>query len=316
MNNFFSSKTPKKYSTKKCFIYDSVEARAYFDYLAPPSSRFIISKEGLDLYHIPPIGIQSSDFPPVEFIVPPALLKSNLQKAIRRRLSEIAVTTALALLQSSPVEFIRRLGVIFIEDVCATPDMVLVVWLMVADKYYKLSSRDIWILLNVVHRLSREEGFLEDTIWETCKKTYTLAELLKTGNSSDCVLAIKLRQMYGGMKGDMNMLDNAVAYYLEHPIPSSQPMIFMDSKEVSLKLYIIDDAIDFHCYPNMLREIRAMTGYKYQEEDIKFCIWYTCSGINCRKSWTIENQKLWKNKPIYNAIISCVKDFRKKCISE
>lgn len=317
LHNFFKINAPEKYNTKKCFIYDSSIGKAYFSYSSPANAKFIVEKEGFKLYYIAPIGHPPKNFGKIEFIVSPSLLKSNLQKAVRRRLSDIAVTTALALIQSSPVEFIRRLSIIFIEDVEANEDLVFIVWLTVADKYYRWTSTDILYLLNAVYYITTETDCLPESIRDTCNIHYTLHELVGIKNVSDTVLCIKLREMYGGMKGDMNMLECAVVHYLSNSVKSSkitsQPLAIREDS-ILQKLYIIDDAIDFHCFPTMLREIRVASQYKYEENEIQKCIWYTCSGINVRKPWTIEYEKEWKTKPIYGKIIEAVKKCREKCI--
>lgn len=314
LHNFFQVNSPEKYSTKKCFIYDSTIGKAYFAFSSPEHAKFVVSKEGFHLYYI---GCETpvKEFPKSEFIVPTALLKSNLQKAVRRRLTEISVPTALAFIQSSPIEFIRRLSIIFIEDIEANEDIVFIVWLMLADKYYKWTPRDILYLLNAVYYITVEMDCLPETIYDSCNTHYTLHELVSMEDVSDVVLSIKLREMYGGMKGDMNMLESAIVYYLEKKTYKPSRLchhLIIREDTILQKLYIIDDAIDFHCYPTMLREVRAAIGYKYEEDEIKKCIWFSCSGLNYRKQYTLDNAKEWIEKPIYSVIIDEVKKCRER----
>ena len=80
------------------------------------------------------------------------LIKSNLQKAVRRCDNQIAIQSALVLIQMAPMELLRRLPIIYIEDVCLMDSYSIVVWLMMADKDYSaLKKRDIDIILNIVN---------------------------------------------------------------------------------------------------------------------------------------------------------------------
>ena len=51
------------------------------------------------------------------------------------------------------MELLRRLPIIYIEDVCLQDSYPIVVWLMMADKDYTLCKTDIDILLNIVNSL-------------------------------------------------------------------------------------------------------------------------------------------------------------------
>ena len=78
------------------------------------------------------------------------LVKSNLQKAIRRCDSQIAFQSTLVLLQCAPMELLRRLPIIYIEDVCLMDSYPIIIWLMMADRDYgTLKNRDIDIILNI-----------------------------------------------------------------------------------------------------------------------------------------------------------------------
>jgi hypothetical protein len=117
LDSFFKvSVTPS--SSKKSFIYDPANCDAWFDYQPGNSDTYITCKEGIRLYYrqsgyaTRPLPVVNS--PPI--FVP--LLKSNLQKAVRRMDTNAALTTTLMLLELDPVEVIRRLPIIYIEDVC------------------------------------------------------------------------------------------------------------------------------------------------------------------------------------------------------
>lgn len=76
--------------------------------------------------------------------ISPAIVKSMLQKAIRRRKGSAAVRLAYELYRLSPQELLRRLPVIIIEDSSLHPAYPILVWCMLAEsKGYILVSFDI-----------------------------------------------------------------------------------------------------------------------------------------------------------------------------
>lgn len=61
------------------------------------------------------------------------MLKSILQKSIRRRQPLPAVRVAMELMDKALGELLRRLPIIILEDSMLHPDLPLLVWLMVAE---------------------------------------------------------------------------------------------------------------------------------------------------------------------------------------
>jgi hypothetical protein len=153
LDSFFKIIPKYDERNKKCFIYDPENYKAFFATKPLDTDTFIVNKSGIKLYYryMKPKDI---NFPimDADYCVP--LLKSNLQKAVRRCENEIAIQTSLAILQKEPMELLRRLPIIYIEDVCLMDSYPIVVWLMMADKDYgRLSKTDIDIILNIVNSL-------------------------------------------------------------------------------------------------------------------------------------------------------------------
>ena len=141
--------------SKKCFIYDPSNCKAFFTTTPEPTDKFIVTKSYIKLFYRTPLKVPDiPDIPDIPIIkckydVP--LIKSNLQKAIRRCDSQIAVQSTIALIQQCPMELLRRLPVICIEDVTLMDSFPILIWLMMADKDYgSLSKIDINIILNIV----------------------------------------------------------------------------------------------------------------------------------------------------------------------
>ena len=80
-----------------------------------------------------------------------SLLISNLQKTIRRQLTDNALRTAMVLIEYHPVAFIRRLPIIIQEDMILHPQMDKIVQILqeisnsagiTKDRHYIAHQRD------------------------------------------------------------------------------------------------------------------------------------------------------------------------------
>jgi hypothetical protein len=277
LSSFFSVKIDYNEKHKKCFIYDPSQLRAYFTSKPEEGDTFIIKRSGINLYLRYSLKIMY-EFPTFESCYIP-LLKSNLQKAIRRGLVNIAVTTALALLQREPIELLRRLAIIFIEDVCLMDSYPIIVWLMIADKDYTLTSYDIDIVLRIIKSLCEcKEYFSYDF---DCKMVFT-HDLLENIECHNELLALYYRSLYGGMKGDIEMLCCAIKYYINNPTKIIKTVF--NVIDCPFELEILDEAIDYHPFPLMINMLCKKTTLDIKT--IKELIWSVESGYNIRKSIT------------------------------
>ena len=276
LHDYFSISYSSK--DKKCFIYDPDNRSAFFEYSPKQEDIFITKKLQVSLFYRP-----SFDNTPWNPSIKPEheipLLKSNIQKAIRRKQTDIAVATLISMLTVSPTEILRRLPVIFIEDVCLMSSFQIVVWFMMCDKEYIIKKVDVFILVNIIISLCEtDEVFTDnDNIKEyvgDCKELY---------RSDDSILALYYRSKYGGMKGDMAMLRRAIHYYhLEGGKVVETKWV--SSIQFAHKVIIIPEAIDFHPYPNLLWDISKKT--HLNKDLVKKSIWFAESGVNVRKPET------------------------------
>ena len=217
--------------------------------------------------------------------LPLPLLKSNLQKAIRRRLTQVAVHTACELFRRAPMELLRRLPIIALEDVMWMPAMSRVVWLMLyGQKKQALDSFLPWVL-SVTEALCRCEAAFDDRggktqvfppvfeIWHTCPTDNTLTALL-------------VRHCYGGMKGDMALLSYGAWCYHQNPNlvvtsdlvrPWTSPVPSFSEQDMLL------EAIDFHC-SDIIQEMQH--NHPFPASTWRTWIWNYRSGLNVRKPWT------------------------------
>lgn len=214
----------------------------------------------------PPFAIRPSRH---RFHVP--LLKSNLQKAIRRRNRDAALRTAWWLLCNDPTELLRRLPVIVCEDTQLEPrTFVELVWLMAAtSKGYRLRWADAALVMSVVATALETTGH-----WNL----EVPGPPLPTGGllQNPVALALHVRIAFGGMRGDMAFLgrlrDRVVAGSL--PLWTGAPMwLEEDISWLEPEEDILLEAVDQHVYPRLAE---AVSGLQLE------AVWWCRSSVNVR----------------------------------
>jgi hypothetical protein len=332
LENFFIHKpvSPSSFSKtrKTCFIYDPVSFRAYFDYYSDElvnTHEFIttcvvkksvaVSSDNPNIENTSPLQqikiklyykkchALVPDFQKIQTKADTPLLKSNLQKAVRRQNTSVAVQTTIVLMQKDPVELVRRLGIIEIEDVCLFDHYPILLWLTMAGNQYILKTRDQYILLCIVVALCEcgkyyEERYISDTIIKH--------ELIENMEMGDVYLSLMYRTQYGGMGGDIQMLKCSLVHYVNtggvektcwDNLEDSLEKITMNECEILL------EAIDFHPYPTMLHYIGKQISTPLNI--VKEVIWNGESAYNKRKPHIIKKMEatresvIWKRtKPV------------------
>lgn len=142
----------------------------------------------------------------------PSVLKSALQKNVRRGRPGPAVRVAVGLMRrTSLVELIRRLQIIAVEDAMLCPTFPKLAWLTAAiSRGYQVQERDVLMVLETVDLL--------------CNVSVRDAEAVRSGGKEKAgghvataldqdleslVQSLRMRASYGGMTGDVAMLLNA-----------------------------------------------------------------------------------------------------------
>ena len=298
LHSFFKITRTHDETHKRCFIYDPATFTAFFTPVPHETDTFISIKSGVKLYYRRQAQEQMQ-LPTMQTSASIPLLKSNLQKAVRRGCHSIAVASALAMIQKEPTQFLRRLPIIYIEDVCLIDSFPIVIWLLMADAQYTMTNNDIGILMQMVYSLCCSSKYFDDREL-MCNREYT-HELLEKEEACSHLLSLHYRYLYGGLKGDMQLLKNAIEFYVANP---SAIVRYSFSRtfpfEIDANVVIMQEAIDFHPFPVMITSIHKITGIDKQM--IKECIWFAESGYNCRKQYTIETAKKYKEKREYVAI--------------
>jgi hypothetical protein len=151
-----------------------------------------------------------------------SVLKSILQKSIRRRKPLPAVRCAMELADKSLGELLRRLPVIMLEDSFLHPDLPLLMWLMMAyPRDFIPHPRLIAQVFHIVFEVAScqwSDPLPDKESGETASTVTTLSFLFETNclktpqqctswrESEALVWSMLVRAEYGGMKGDVEML--------------------------------------------------------------------------------------------------------------
>ena len=227
------------------------------------------------------------------------LYKSHVQKAIRRKLTVPAIQGVLALLYEDANAILRRLAIIAIEDVCLVYGYSVIVWLMMSQKYRKLTYSDVNTIVEFVIGLCDIDTVFKNTK-TTVKQRPELSAIPNPERSE--LLSLYHRARFGGLPGDIKMLQNAISYYYEHRrfIVKNKAKNEYDIMSLKLNIPIIPESIDFHPFPYLLTKIS--TNVNATPEQIKKMIWDAESAVNKRKINTIKQSKITKKQQLWTNV--------------
>ena len=227
------------------FIYDPEQRHAFFTEQAVGVEVVSRVKNTVQLNMIPSNCLTTPVIPILHSSVGTPLLKSNLQKAIRRCETDVALQTAILLLQRDPMEMLRRLSIIAVEDVSLIDSFPVI---------YRLTTHDIDTILHIVWTLSEARQAVEYA-------KYVGAPDIP----EDLILmAVYYRWKYGGMKGDLELLHGVIRYHNNHNnhnnhiLTTRYKQILYD--KIAKESIVLVESIDFHPFPAMLTYLSLDTG--------------------------------------------------------
>lgn len=269
-------------------------------------------------------GVEESKSP-VSFSV----WQSNLQKAVRRCNPELAVISAREMMLIDPFKLCRRLFVIVVEDAFVHPGLIVLVDLI--KKYQRINyvtdemEKDVlmgiaWDAANVRWR---EDWDMRHKERQALDRS---SELDPESLEARIVGAIKYRSVIGGMKGDIRLLETFARVWSsrfasgEWTADKLLTDVYDKYKELSnkkvragTKADIMPEAIDFHCWPPMLKillkkeYIVNAVAQEYPGEDIELrlrnIIWRCRSSFSDKIAWTTGAKVEWLtyfDKETYN----------------
>lgn len=303
LDNFFGISRIKTRDNTN-FIYIPAEQRATFTDTVEQGDKLITCRSGLSLYirfskKVDLISIRLAELP--DLFIP--LIKSNLQKAIRRGYWNESLASFLYLLAKDPRSLFRRMPIIMVEDVCLFDSIPILIWFMIADKDYRLNESDIHILLSILETMiTCQEVFYGKNTIETTK--YNREDI----QHSDCLLSLYYRIQYGGMRGDLDLLGKAIDYYKKNPQKIVKTVYKTYCGYEWEEPPIVWEAIDYHPYPQLLGLISQETGYN--RVLIKELIWKAESSYNYRKDWTKRAHKQAIKSPDWPDIQTILDKYR------
>lgn len=220
------------------------------------------------------------------------LIKSNLQKCIRRRLASKAVRSMYSLMAISPFEALRRLFIIILEDTLPIPALPTLVWFMMAtSKAYSLATKQVEWILGVVYLVCTKVELRRPS-----KEKLPIGPLTDNSIETQILWSMAFRRAYGGMEGDQEMMESLGGLWYRTFIEKSgrewECWLELRKLEVdpvdlsSLGSFIpgkvlIPACVDQHSRPQIIPYIRNIYP-NIDENDIKGTIWLCRSRLNKR----------------------------------
>ena len=235
-------------------------------------------------------------------------LLSHIQKSIRRMEDIRSVQSAKHLIDLDCQSFLRRLPIIMMEDVTIHESITVVTWLMIAvSKGFEMKYEMVKWLLGIIYYLSNETKKTDYLTNDLEKKEWDV-----TDEKINTVLySLRFRKCYGGMKGDMNMIEYYIHNILSMNIEATTdkiPLVKIEMEDLKNKEWIYQSN-DFHCNRYILTKVKRHFP-KMTEDKIKQLIWCFSSSLNKRES--ISYDKELNNE--WELISKVVKRVQKSCI--
>lgn len=230
-------------------------------------------------------------------------LSSHLQKCIRRMDDVKSIKTAKNFIELDYTSFIRRLPIIMLEDVCLHESFPILIWLMISNtKGFKLKVPIFKWLLGVVYHLAKCNE-------KTCYSKIN-GDIVIDNKEGILENTLRFRKCYGGMKGDMEMIEFYTQNLKNIDVNTDKIFIIKHTIEGLDNGEWLIEANDFHCNKHILDYIKGLFP-KYDKEYIKELIWIFSSSRNYRTDHLEYTKKEMNDWCI---IEKNVKKYQKKCI--
>jgi hypothetical protein len=244
------------------------------------------------------IDFNPNSSPPDRICTNIPFLKSNLQKAIRRKNTDASLTSCQSMLLQDPPQLLRRLPIIATEDVRWTNWMNHIVWLMVwyGNQKNIISPQHWSFILGVVVQLSNMEEVFDYSKWNPLTFDFDIEKEWEKQPRDMFLFSMLVREKYGGTSNDKSLIKYTAFQYSRDPKTS-----ILNIESVPLYIGKIDmksdhflpEAIDFHC-SDILKKIQKQFRMDYLQ--LKKWMWDFRSSFNVRKPETHHTHKpfLWK----------------------
>ena len=249
------------------------------------------------------------------------LLKSHLQKNIRKMDVNRALSTSLHLMKLDFNEFLRRMIIIHIEDTFIHESLTTLIWLMIAlsTKKFKMKKYIYQWLLGFVYisantkKLDNYNKKLKNMVNNSYKNIYEelndYENLNNNGNNNgnrklnenqiSMLISLHMRIAYGCMDVDKVMIKKCIQIWKTRFINNNG--VLMNNMLIKpINIYVCDlklenwdySAVDFHTNKNICEFI--LKKYNYLDvSKIKKLIWNNSSGVNYRKENVVFESETW-----------------------
>ena len=241
-----------------------------------------------------------------------SLLKSNLQKCVRRKILDKSLSTAKLMIKTDFLQFIRRLAIIMLEDTTLHESFNVIIWMTAAFPQWKPTKEHInWLLDIVKYLISNEyyDDYSEISPFDYNNNKKIIQDL--NPKNRNLIYSMIFRKSFGGMKCDISMIDTLINKWIIRFTKNNNFNCYnqINSNKEKIKNIktneIILASIDFHCYPQMINKIRAIH-LNYSKDMIKNAIWYHRSRINIRKN--LESNDIMDEDKNYIDVWNSIKE--------
>ena len=224
--------------------------------------------------------------------IPVHHLKSGLQKNVRTGnvVGALNIAWTCTCNPDGLRELLRRLPIIAIEDAIVPFNFNLIVWLMLAShsNSYEFTNYDIQQIIKYVHYIATV--MYRDPMLDLVDNAPTFS--LKNTPLANSIL---LRESFGGMKGDIEMLkcaasrwqtrynDNIALVSYNTVFGFIRPGVYVHERMIN-ETDIPLSGVDFHCDRSIIENIpRDETSYP--KETQKQAMWECSSSLNIKTDW-------------------------------
>jgi hypothetical protein len=239
------------------------------------------------------------------------ILKSQIQKCVRRQNIEIGVKTAVSMvliedscenvIQFGLFELLRRMTIIMIEDSVLSDTYLFMTWcLAVLSKGHLLNGMCIIKILELVKGVI-SSGFRDIKGQENMIvkiDEVDMVDMFKKSLKFSTITSVLFRHGFGGMDGEKKMLLNCASNWLYRKFYDSPTMKytkvnqFIPLKGIKqlTKSEILDESLDHHC-TDIVQRIKNYI--EIDKETLEMFLWNNLSSVNNRID--IESNKIHDN---------------------
>lgn len=182
------------------------------------------------------------------------LLKSNLQKTVRRGNVQAAISTANEMLNINPIQLVQRLAIIWIEDCVLTQEFAILPWCLAAmSKGWLLTENLAIVVITLAGRLAHMP--VRD-VHGTKRERFQVSKIagVSDPNCRSLLYSLQFRRDYQCMSSDKAMIDQCLADWTQRLKTGLTVMLVLPDLPANIALDLRMDkkhwsiaSVDQHC---------------------------------------------------------------------